>query len=123
MPAGKVIGILAEVLGVDPEIVTMESNLIQDLGAESIDFVDIVFGLEQEFKLKIMPGDIFPQFLKEVKIFDDEGMIIPSVKEKIITDYPHISEKILETFISVKKPEVFFQVGIIDAFIERKLRQ
>ena len=121
MPAEKVIAILADVLGVEPEIITLESNLISDLGAESIDFVDIVFGLEQEFKLKIMPGDIFPQFLKDVKIFEDDGSIVPSVKQRIVGEYPHIPASVIEAFGEGKKPEIFFQVGIVDSFIARKL--
>ena len=45
----KIKEVLENALGVDPEEVTMDATLIGDLGAESIDFLDISFKLEQEF--------------------------------------------------------------------------
>ena len=43
----KIKEVLENALGVDPEEVTMDATLIGDLGAESIDFLDISFKLEQ----------------------------------------------------------------------------
>jgi acyl carrier protein len=49
----KVAGIMADALGCDAEQVKPDSSLINDLKAESIDFLDIVFRLERAFKIKI----------------------------------------------------------------------
>ena len=49
----KVAEIIADALGCDEEEVQPESSLINDLDAESIDFLDIVFRLEREFKVKV----------------------------------------------------------------------
>jgi acyl carrier protein len=49
----KVAGIMADALGCDVEQVKPDSSLINDLKAESIDFLDIVFRLERAFKIKI----------------------------------------------------------------------
>lgn len=45
--------IIAKVLGVEESEITLKKRLIDDLGAESIDFLDLVFRLEREFKIKL----------------------------------------------------------------------
>jgi acyl carrier protein len=50
--------IVADVLVIDEEEVSLNSRLIADLGAESIDFLDLVFQLEKEFKIKIPRGQV-----------------------------------------------------------------
>ena len=52
---------LVEALGVDDDEVTPEATLVGDLGAESIDFLDIVFRLEKSFDIKIPRGELFPE--------------------------------------------------------------
>jgi acyl carrier protein len=65
----KVQGVLVDALGVDAEEVTPEATLREDLGAESIDFLDIVFRLEKAFTtdpakpFKIPRGELFPDDL------------------------------------------------------------
>ena len=54
----KVRETLVEALGLDDDEVTPEATLIGDLGAESIDFLDMVFRLERAFKIKIPRGKI-----------------------------------------------------------------
>jgi len=54
----KVAGTMADALGCDVEKVSLSASLIDDLGAESIDFLDIVFRLERAFKVKIPRGKI-----------------------------------------------------------------
>jgi acyl carrier protein len=57
----KVANIMADALGCDVEQVKLEASLIDDLGAESIDFLDIVFRLERGFKVKIPRGKIIEE--------------------------------------------------------------
>ena len=52
---------LVDALGVDDDEVTPEATLVGDLGAESIDFLDIVFRLEKSFDIKIPRGELFPE--------------------------------------------------------------
>jgi acyl carrier protein len=65
----KVQGVLVDALGVDAEEVTPKAKLREDLGAESIDFLDIVFRLEKAFTtdpakpFKIPRGELFPDDL------------------------------------------------------------
>ena len=57
----KVKGILTDALGVDEGEVAEDASLVADLGAESIDFLDIVFRLEKSFDIKIPRGELFPE--------------------------------------------------------------
>src|SRR3984893_12588044 len=57
----KVSATLVEALNVDEEDVKPTSTLQGDLGAESIDFLDIVFRLEREFGIKIPRNELFPE--------------------------------------------------------------
>src|SRR3954447_20840499 len=59
----KVQATLVDALGVDEDDVTRDSTLQGDLGAESIDFLDIVFRLERNFGIKIPRGELFPENL------------------------------------------------------------
>ena len=58
---GKVARVLVEALGVDEDEITPAAALQGDLGAESIDMLDIVFRLEREFGIKIPRGELFPE--------------------------------------------------------------
>ena len=57
----KVQAVLVDALGVDAEEITPKATLREDLGAESIDFLDIVFRLEKAFDIKIPRGELFPE--------------------------------------------------------------
>src|SRR6266850_1155176 len=57
----KVSSTLVEALNVDEDQITPGATLQGDLGAESIDFLDIVFRLEREFGIKIPRGELFPE--------------------------------------------------------------
>ena len=57
----KVAATMADALGCEVEQVKLEASLIDDLGAESIDFLDIVFRLERAFKVKIPRGKIIEE--------------------------------------------------------------
>jgi acyl carrier protein len=57
---GKVQEALVDALGVDDDEVTREATMVGDLGAESIDFLDIVFKLEKAFGISIPREELFP---------------------------------------------------------------
>lgn len=66
----KVRECLSGALGIEPEEVKPESSLVRDLGAESIDFIDILFRLEKTFDIKIPSGELFP-----ANLLNEEGMV------------------------------------------------
>lgn len=57
----KVKAALVDALGVDEDEVSPSATMVGDLGAESIDFLDIVFRLEKAFGIKISRGELFPE--------------------------------------------------------------
>ena len=59
----KVQKILSEQLEISKDKITMESNLIEDLKADSLDIVELIMDLEQEFDLEI-PDDDLPKVIK-----------------------------------------------------------
>jgi acyl carrier protein len=77
----KIQAALVDALGVDEEDVTPSATLVGDLGAESIDFLDIVFRLEKSFNIKIPRGELFPEdILTDAKYIQDgkvseEGLV------------------------------------------------
>src|SRR5258705_2663153 len=74
----KVSATLVEALNVDEEDIKPTATLQGDLGAESIDFLDIVFRLEREFNIKIPRGELFPE-----TIFQGDPDL---VKDGMVTD-------------------------------------
>ena len=58
---GKIRTALVDALGVDDDEVTPDATLVGDLGAESIDFLDIVFRLEKSFGIEIPRAELFPE--------------------------------------------------------------
>ena len=49
----KLQGIIAEVLNIEPEEVTMAATFVEDLGADSLDIFQIIMGIEEEFDIEI----------------------------------------------------------------------
>ncbi len=73
----KVGEVLEEALGVDEDEVTPQATLGGDLGAESIDYLDIVFRLEKAFGIKISQAELMaddvlsdPQYVQDGKVTD-----------------------------------------------------
>lgn len=52
----KLKAVIAEVLSVDPEEITMDTTFVDDLGADSLDVFQIIMGIEEEFDIEI-PAD------------------------------------------------------------------
>ena len=63
----KVKTALIDALGVDDDEVSPTATMVGDLGAESIDFLDIVFRLEKAFGIKIPRGELFPDMVRYVQ--------------------------------------------------------
>ena len=83
----KVAEIIADALGCDEEDVKPDSSLINDLDAESIDFLDIVFRLEKAFDIKIERGELIPMDVLEDTSYVSDGKVnaagISKLKERM----------------------------------------
>ena len=117
----KVQETLVDALGVDDDEVTEEATLVDDLGAESIDFLDIVFRLEKNFGIKIPRGELFPENLAADASFVDDGKVtaegIATLKEKM----PHADIDSFANDPKVEKIQSLFTVNMITNFVENKL--
>jgi acyl carrier protein len=68
---------LVDALGVDDDEVKPDATLVGDLGAESIDFLDIVFRLEKSFDIKIPRGELFPEDVLTNSQYVKDGKVTP----------------------------------------------
>ncbi len=71
----KVQSALVDALGVDEEDVTPSATMVGDLGAESIDFLDIVFKLEKAFGIKIQTEDLYPKDILTEGSYVNDGKV------------------------------------------------
>ncbi len=71
----KVKDALVDALGVEDDEVTPEATLVGDLGAESIDFLDIVFRLEKAFSIEIPRAELFPEDILTNAEFVEDGKV------------------------------------------------
>ncbi len=117
----KIRDLLVDVLAVDEADVTPDARLTKDLGAESIDFLDIVFRLEQAFGIKINQGELFPQNIAQDQQFVRDGKVtdkgIAALKEKL----PHADFDRLGQDPEVRRVAEVFTVDALVKFIERRL--
>lgn len=71
----KVQSALVDALGVDDDEVTPSATMVGDLGAESIDFLDIVFKLEKAFGIKIQTEELFPKDILTEGAYVQDGKV------------------------------------------------
>ena len=84
----KVRTALVDALGVDEDEVKPEATMVGDLGAESIDFLDIVFRLEKSFNIKIPRGELFPEDILTNAEYVKEGKVTPEGLEQLRNRMP-----------------------------------
>jgi len=114
--------VLVDALGLDDDEVTAEATLMGDLGAESIDFLDIVFRLEKSFSIKIPREELFPaesvmsnpEFVTSGKL-TEKGLA--ALKDKM----PHTDLTGFQDNPDVNKIADLFTVDSIVNFIQTKL--
>ena len=114
--------IISQALKVDESKVQLESSLIKDLGAESIDFLDIVFRLEKTFKIKIPKGELFPEKVLTDARFVKNGQVTPAGIDELKTKMSNVN---WDEF--TKNPQVsslgnLFSVGMIVNYLSDKLQ-
>ena len=113
---------LVDALAVEPDEVTEDATLTGDLGAESIDFLDIVFRLEKSFEIKIPRGELFlPDDLLNNPDFVSNGKFTPTGLEQIKKAMPHADFTEFEDDPDVNKMPDLFTVKTLVNYIEWKL--
>ena len=119
--AVKVREVLVEALGVDDEEITPNASLVSDLGAESIDFLDIVFQLERAFGFKVGQGELFPEGVTQDPRFVQGGKVTAEGLAALKTRLPHVDFSAFEKDPQVSKVGSVFTVDALINFVARKL--
>ncbi len=118
----KVRETLVDALGVEEDEVVPSATLIGDLGAESIDFLDIVFRLEKNFDIKIPRGELFPENLTAPDSgFVAEGVVTPAGIEELRKRMPHANIDKFAQDPRLENIQELFTVDMICKFLESKL--
>jgi len=119
----KVSGTLIEALNVDEDEVTPQATLQGDLGAESIDFLDIVFRLEREFGIKIPRGELFPEsiFQGDPEMVQDGKLTSKGLSElKMRMPYADLTR--FEQNPDFEGLRDLFTVDLISRYVQSKLK-
>lgn len=117
----KVKETLVDALGVDDAEVTPQATLTGDLGAESIDFLDIVFRLEKAFNIKIPRGELFPDNILNNPEFVQNGRLTPAGLEQLKQRMPHADFSDFEKDPNISKMAELFKVQTIVNYIKTKV--
>jgi acyl carrier protein len=121
----KVQQVLEDALGVDPEEVTPKAALIEDLGMESIDALDIVFRLEKAFAIKIPRGELFPENLPELmqdQRFVDNGKLTPAGLAELKTRMPFADFAAVAANPTVEQAKRLLNVDTVVRYVQSKLQ-
>jgi acyl carrier protein len=118
---GSVRETLVDALGVDDDEVTEGATLTGDLGAESIDFLDIVFRLEKAFSIKIPRGELFPDDVLNNPDYVSGGKLTPAGLGQLKKAMPHADFSVFEKDPDVNKVPNLFTVRTIVNYIDTKI--
>ena len=114
--------VLVDALGVDDDEVTTEATLMGDLGAESIDFLDIVFRLEKTFGIKIPREELFPaENLMNDSEFVHNGKLTEKGLAELREKMPHTDITAFESDPDINKLADLFTVNAIVNYVEGKM--
>jgi len=118
----KLKDVLIDAFGVDEKEVQPEARLMADLGAESIDFLDIVFRLEKMFSIKISREELFPAegLLNSGDLVVD-GRLTDKGVETLRKQLPHVDMAGFEKDPTLSKLGDLFTVEAIVKFLEHRL--
>jgi acyl carrier protein len=122
--SGTVARVLVQALNVDEDEITPRATLQGDLGAESIDMLDIVFRLEREFGIRIPRGELFPEsvfrgdpdFVREGRV-TDEGMA------ELRSLMPYADLRAVDQDRQLSAVPDLFTVDLVNRYIAWKLGQ
>jgi acyl carrier protein len=118
----KVSATLMEALNVDEADIQPTATLQGDLGAESIDFLDIVFRLEREFGIKIPRGELFPESIFQGDPeFVQNGKVTEKGLAELRARMPYADLSKFEQNPEVRAISDLFTVDMITRYIQGKL--
>jgi acyl carrier protein len=118
----KVQEVLVDALGADDDEVTAEATLMGDLGAESIDFLDIVFRLEKAFAIKVPREELFPaEGLLNNPDLVSNGKLTEKGLTELRENVPHTDLTEFEKDPDINKLADLFTVNAIVNYVDGKI--
>ena len=117
----KVRSALVDALGVDEDDVTPAATMVGDLGAESIDFLDIVFRLEKAFGIKSPRGELFPEDVLSSAEFVSNGKVNAAGLAALKARMPFFDLKNFEQNPSVQNFPNMLTVEDMVRYVQSKL--
>ena len=121
----KLMPLVREVTGVREEQITMESGLMQDLGAESVDLLDFSFLIEETFNIVINADEFEQQTSKRLndKEYEKDGILTNEALEELRKALPEVPGEYLKP--GLKKIELpgILNVAVFVHLIQRKLAE
>ncbi len=113
---------LIDALGIDDDEAADDATLMGDLGAESIDFLDIVFRLEKAFDIKIPREELFPaENLLNNSEYVQDGRLTPAGLKQIKAGMPHVDFSDFEADPDINKITDLITVESIINYVETKV--
>ena len=117
----KVKEVLTSALAVDEEEVTPQAKLSEDLGAESIDYLDITFQLEKTFGIKIPKGELIPENLFSNPELVANGKVTPKGIAELKSRMPFADLSAFEADPDVNKFRDVFTVDTLVKYVLSKV--
>lgn len=118
---GKVKETMVEALSVDEDEVTPEAKITADLGAESIDYLDIVFRLEKSLSIKIPRGELFPDNVLNNPQFVQNGKLTPEGLAQLKERMPHVDFTEFQGNPDISRMADLFTVQTIVNYVMKKV--
>jgi len=118
----RVTKVLVQALGVEEDDIKPSATLQADLGAESIDYLDIMFRLEREFGIKIRRGELFDQPLfQNVTEIVKFGYVTDEGLAALCAHLPFADLSDLKRDRRLNRIDDLFTVGLLSSFVTWKL--
>jgi len=118
----RVARVLVEVLNVDEDDITPEATLQGDLGAESIDFMDIMFRLEREFHIRVEGDELFPESIfRDEPAFVRDGRVTDQGLAELRSRLPHSDLSGFERDRRLSAVPDLFTVGLVSRYVSWEL--
>ena len=115
--------LLVEVLGVRPDDIHRHSELVADLGAESIDLLDLTFRVEESFNVRIEANELEREAIQQMPggVYEKDGYLTDEALVEIRRAAPELDQAKLVTGLRKADIPSLLTVGFFVSLIQRKL--
>jgi acyl carrier protein len=118
----KVTNVLVEVLAVDEDAVTPTATLQRDLGADSLDLLEIMFLLEQEFGIELPHGEVFPESILRIGAeWVQDGKLTDRGLAELRARLPYADLSSFEVDRRLSAVPDLFTAGLLGAYVGWKV--